>query len=101
LLLNDADCRAAPEAHLPEESGCARMTRRMTMDGYNMLLLYFAFFGKPATKAGEAQLGVRTIEHRLPMRRRLTRWCGHAALRIGAWLLAEELRTEVEYAEGA
>ncbi len=72
------------------------------MDPNNeMMLWYLAYIDKLATRAGGAQLIVSTIDHRLPIRRRLAQWCGHAALRVGTWLLAEELRTGVEHADGS
>ena len=61
---------------------------------------YLAYIDKLGTRAGEAQPVVSPIDHRLPLRRRLARWCGHAALRVGTWLLAEDLRTGVEHPEG-
>ena len=72
------------------------------MDPQNaMNIWYLAYINKLATRAGEALPVVSTIDHRLPMRSRLARWCGHAALRVGMWLLAEELRTGVEHAAGS
>ena len=61
---------------------------------------YLAYTDKLGTRAGEAQPVVSPIDHRLRMRRRLARWCGRAALRVGTWLLAEELRAGVEHAHG-
>ena len=71
------------------------------MDPHNeMMLWYLAYIDTLATSAGGAQPDVSAIDHRLPTRRRLARWCGHAALRVGTWLLAEDLRTGVEHPEG-
>ena len=64
-------------------------------------LWYLAYIDKLATRAGGAPSVVSPIEQRLPMRRWLARWCGHAALRVGTWLLAEELRAGVDHADGA
>ena len=84
------------------ERPVARTTRRMVMDPTNeMMLWYLAYIDKLATQAGGAQPVVSPIAHRLPMRRQLARWCGHAALRVGTWLLAEELRTGVEHGDGS
>jgi hypothetical protein len=72
------------------------------MDPTNeMMIWYLAYRDTLATRASGAELAVSTIAHRLGMRRRLARWCGRAALRIGAWLLAEELRTGAEHANGS
>ena len=72
------------------------------MDPNNeMMLWYLAYIDKLATRAGGAQPFVSTSDRRFPMRRRLARWCGHAALRVGTWLLAEELRTGVEHGDGS
>ncbi len=72
------------------------------MDPNNeMMLWYLAYIDKLATRAGGAQPVVSPIDHQFLMRRRLARWCGHAALRVGTWLLSEELRTGVEHADGS
>ncbi len=72
------------------------------MDPNNeMMLWYLAYIDKLATPAGEAQLVMSTCGHLLPMRRQLARWCGRAALRVGTWLLAEEVRTGVGHAHGS
>ena len=65
---------------------------------YETMLWYLAYIHKLNTRAGEVQLVMSATDHGHPIRRRLARWCGHAALRVGTWLLAEELRTGVEYA---
>ena len=73
------------------------------MDPHNeMMLWYLAYIDKVATGAGRAQPVVSAIDdRRLQMRRRLARWCGRAALRVGTWLLAEELRTGTEHPNGS
>ena len=72
------------------------------MDPQNaMNIWYLAYIHKLDTRAGEALPVVSTSDHRLPMRRRLARWCGHTALRVGTWLLAEEVRTAAEHADGS
>jgi hypothetical protein len=68
---------------------------------HEMMFWYLAYIDKATTRAGGAQLGMRTIDHGRPVRRWLTRWCGHAALRVGTWLLAEEARIGVEPADGS
>jgi hypothetical protein len=64
---------------------------------YETMLWYLAYIHKLRTGAGGAQLILSATEQGCPMRRRLARLCGHAALRVGTWLLAEELRTGVEH----
>jgi hypothetical protein len=77
----------------------ARTTGRAVMDPmYETMLWYLAYIHKLGTRAGGAQLISSGTDQGHPIRRRLARWCGHAALRVGTWLLAEELRTEVEHA---
>ena len=60
---------------------------------HETMLWYLAYIDKVTTRAGGAQEGIRTIDYGPPLRRRLARWCGHAALHVGRWLLAEEART--------
>jgi hypothetical protein len=60
---------------------------------HETMLWYLAYIDTVTPRAGGAQLGIRTTDHGRPLRRRLARWCGHAALRVGTWLLAEEVRT--------
>ncbi len=70
------------------------------MDPHNaMNVWYLAYVDKLAKSAGEEPPVAAPINHRPLMRRRLARWCGHAAVRVGTWLLGEELRTGVEYAD--
>ena len=67
------------------------------MDPNNVMMLwYVAYVDKLASRAGETPPLVDTSTRRRPMRRQLARWCGHAALRVGAWLLAEESRVGME-----
>jgi hypothetical protein len=66
---------------------------------YETMLWYLAYIHKLNTQAGGAQLTKSIGNHRRTIRHRLARWCGQAALRVGTWLLAEELQTRAEHAE--
>jgi len=66
---------------------------------YETMLWYLAYIHKLNTQAGAAQLIPSTAGRGRPIRHRLARWCGHAALRVGAWLLAEDVRAGAEHAE--
>ncbi len=68
---------------------------------HDILLWYHTYRDTLTRRAGEAPVAVRTTDHGRPLRRSLARWCGHAALRVGTWLLAEEARTDVELADGS
>ena len=72
------------------------------MDPNNeMMLWYLVYVDKLARRGDGAQRAASTIGDAFTMRRRLARWCGRAALRVGTWLLAEESRTGVEPSDGS
>ena len=62
------------------------------MDANNeMMFWYLAYSHKMNTKAGQTP-------HQLRTRSWFARICGHAALRVGLWLLDAESRTGMENA---
>ncbi len=68
---------------------------------HDLLLWYHAYSDTLTTRTGGAPVGVHMKGHGRSLGRSLARWCGHAALRVGTWLLAEEARTDVEPVDGS
>lgn len=64
-------------------------------------LWYLAYCNHLANDDARSQPGANTIHHRRPRSRWLVRWCGHAALRMATWLLADELPIRGAAADGS
>ena len=62
---------------------------------------YLAHLSQLATDDIRSHPGASTMHHRRSRRRWLVRWCGHAALRMATWLLADELPTRGAAADGS